>query len=739
MSPETQRRSTLPWLVALALLGVAAPARADLGGATINFFKLMIHEGGQPLAQPSNATTATWHYFNLAHCVCAQAAAGTEQSFAYQLTLTGATTVHKPLDMWIGASCDDVVQRPLNCTQVPNTGINDIAALQVTPAAPEISLFQLMNPKKDATACTPQVLSSTIWLLSDTTGNGTLDNLGSKSVDTDSLPPPLPTNFVADGAEGAIQLSWKAPLDNATDLYYFQALCAKPDGTPALASPSESPQYVTARSLCGVSSDLTITPSDVTTSTAAQVDAGVATLPDGLAKLDPAYICGGNASATATSLRIGGLDNGTPYTVVLLAIDKYGNAAGTYFTTTLTPQPVTDFWEDLHDRNSQVQGGFCLMADTYGDGGPLTSALRAFRDDDLAGSRAGRWLIDAYYAHVAPLGALVRGSLPLRIVAGVILLPVVAVALLWHYLTLPGLLALLALAVIARRRTRHCRRPAWRLGPATLLVGLIGSVVGLLGTSTAHADSSLQPYWDDDLAKSADEVDDGVPEVDWHAGVRLGPYTPGIDAQLGGGKPGPYAQMFGGYSLLPMLDVDRVVWRPFGHQLAVGGTVGYLNKTAHAYVNGSLPTDPNRMRSPGDENTFRLIPFALTATYRLTYLDDQWGVPVVPYARAGLAYYAWWVKAPNGGNAFVCDGGSTGATCPHNEAAGASLGATGTIGLSIRGERLDAQATKSMRESGIAHAGFFVELSLAKVDGFGSSKKLSVGDSTWFGGLDFEF
>jgi hypothetical protein len=31
------------------------------------------------------------------------------------------------------------------------------------------------------------------------------------------------------------------------------------------------------------------------------------------------------------------------------------------------------------------------------------------------------------------------------------------------------------------------------------------------------------------------------------------------------------------------------------------------------------------------------------------------------------------------------------------------------------------------------------ELSLAKVDGFGSDTKLAVGDRTWFAGVEFEF
>ena len=42
-------------------------------------------------------------------------------------------------------------------------------------------------------------------------------------------------------------------------------------------------------------------------------------------------------------------------------------------------------------------------------------------------------------------------------------------------------------------------------------------------------------------------------------------------------------------------------------------------------------------------------------------------------------------------------------------------------------------------ELGVEHAGLFVELVYANVDGFGSDDKLTVGDLTWFGGFNFEF
>ena len=99
----------------------------------------------------------------------------------------------------------------------------------------------------------------------------------------------------------------------------------------------------------------------------------------------------------------------------------------------------------------------------------------------------------------------------------------------------------------------------------------------------------------------------------------------------------------------------------------------------------------------------------------------------------------WWVSLTNGSLAKVCKGDGVEPDCSQNKALGASLGVTGSIGLAIRAERIDSSAAISMRQSGIQHAGIYGELSLAKVDGFGSSSKLSVGGRTWFAGVDFEF
>ena len=261
----------------------------------------------------------------------------------------------------------------------------------------------------------------------------------------------------------------------------------------------------------------------------------------------------------------------------------------------------------------------------------------------------------------------------------------------------------------------------------------------LFASGRAHAQT---PYWEQQTGDSADTTEPPAPDqVKWHVGVRLGPYTPAIDAQAGvtnSAGQGPYQAMFGGYSIMPMIDVDRFLWTGFG-QVGVGISLGYMGKSAHAWLDGSDPNDPDRGRSPGDTNSFRLIPLQLTGIYRFSYLDDEYGIPIVPYARAGFGYYVWWITAPDGDFAKVCNGGGTEPMCSQNTAAGASLGVVGSIGLAIRAERIDAAAAQSMRESGIQHAGFFAEINAGKVDGFGSSSKLSVGDTTWFAGAEFEF
>jgi hypothetical protein len=782
------------WL--LALLAVSGVAHADSGdlmnGASLTFtMRTWLHEDNSQENQlPKQDPQSTWQYFNLAHCQCSQfnysdptATLGVpwfEGNFNPELQFQNpGAPISQPVEVWTGSSCDVDTSRPLMCHAVTSADIADAQAIATMGGLTTISvpLFDLIAPVpvNGARTCEGTAKSGSVWLLAKTTG-GNYDFFRSKSYDIDTQPPFSPTAYTVTGGEGAIQIDFTPSTNNPSDIAYYQALCATESNSAAFTTPPFKPRYQTGHTLCNAQANIALkqvildddgkgTLGDTSTPTVdagvdaenfagpdagidapedagvdADVDASMEPEPDAnmggidvdvFGEQDAAFICGENPVPAATNLRITGLKNGTSYKVALLTIDKAGNASGVYFSHLITPQAVTDFWEDLHDNGSHVEGGFCLIAETYGDDNPLTNMLRRFRDDTLGGSGLGRALSRAYYATLGKLGVYVHGHLVLRIIAGILLLPVVVFALLWHLLTLPGLAILLALAVMMRRRALRLRMAQ---ASAVALV--------LLVASRAHAQS---PYWEDPSHTSESEQQlsdfDETGEVKWHVGVRAGPYIPGIDDQIGTknsqGK-GPYQAMFGGYNIVPMLDVDRVLWDRLG-QLGAGISIGYLGKSAKAFqttpIAGTTDIFP---RAPGDTNSFHLIPLALSAVYRFTYPDDEYGIPLIPYVRAGLGYYIWWVTAPNGDFASVCkDGGMS--PCEKDTAAGASLGFVGSIGLSLRAERIDAAAARSMRESGIEHAGFYAELSYGKVDGFGSSTKLSVGDTTWFAGAEFEF
>ncbi len=203
--------------------------------------------------------------------------------------------------------------------------------------------------------------------------------------------------------------------------------------------------------------------------------------------------------------------------------------------------------------------------------------------------------------------------------------------------------------------------------------------------------------------------------------------------------------MFGGAKLMTRFELDRYFLYPKG-QLGVGVGIGFFNASANAFeidANGDVAIDPDTMeplRSEGDTTKLRIIPLSLNAVYRFTALDDEWGVPVIPYGKLGLSWYVWRVTRPDGKKASVNVDPDCVADCEKNIARGGTTGYQATVGLSIRAERIDRKAAHALQEDmGVEHAGFFAEMTYAKVDGITGGDRLHVGDTTWFAGINFEF
>lgn len=630
--------------VALALLAPAANATPLSDGTVQLSLRLPPESGTGDFTDPNPDYLK--RYFNFARCKCDTDTMTKE----YQIEYTWVAPAPSPLPTqdlipWSGEGCNAemVSTRTSQCTQhelFSPTSIGTVKRVDYNARA------LMSHPADTMEPCPGEVRSVQHWLV---TQNGEAWDAMPQfhlaaEITADMKAPPLPTTLTLTPRESGIVLEWEA-LSDTTDVKYFQALCTKADGSRAHDSATSPAQYETPTSMCGAAYTYALANATLTN----PGPEPTADLPAPLAALDPTYVCG-EASGTARSITLDGLDNGTAYRVVLVAVDNSRNLAAIGIDQPITPQQVIDFWEELNNENPSLQGGLCIASvDGRGD---LGSAL------------------------------------------------VVA----------------LALGAVVRRRRRRSRRVA-RLLAASLV----------LAPALASAQASYSPYWQEDEADAL-----GMPEPTWTMGLRLGPYVPSIDAKFDS-SPGPYARTFLNDSVMFAVDVHRV-WPLLRGQLGVGVTAGYYSNSTQSFQDGTTPATENRPRAKGNMTRLSIVPTAITAIYRATIFDDEFGVPLVPYLRGGVAYDIWWIKNP-------ADELSTHMSCAtcDDRALGASIGLVGAVGLAVRAERIDPDAAASMMNSGLEHAGFFAELEMGWVDGFGNAKKLSVGDTTWFGGVSFEF
>jgi hypothetical protein len=718
-------------LTALGSLFLAGDAGASPQGGMFQFeLHIPDETGDNPDDLIVRSDEDVKRFFNYASCLC-----GTEFELQAQI-VNGSGTDPREVEIWAGSACDtymDNATREANCTKV-----------DVIPEADDITGVDERRFTVDDVASVlgcelGDTLTHGIYYMidDDVSGDANWACVDSQPISIDLNPPPAPTGAEANPGEGAINITWTAT--NQSDIRYYQALCKRAIGDPVAGEFGDAHQYLTARTQCGLEGRF------------ADSDPNNPLMPAELARLDPAFVCG-TSTGTETSMRIEGLQDMVSYHVALVAIDDAGNPSDIIYLNQVTPQPVRDFWEHYRAEGGQGRGGVCLATSTYGDDHPFTTAMRDFRDDVLAHSAVGRALIVKYYDYVAPLGAYVDGSIALRIVAMVALFPFVILAAFFAYV--PGLVQLLLFGFLAwrliRRRLRRggrlALRPRWVAGATALLV------LAAPALASAQSNGGFDPYWSSYDDDSQARVKVGRHHIKWNFNLKAGPYFPNIDdgvtAVEGGSSNGaPYAQTFGDTdSLMLALDLERYFLYPAG-QLGLSFSIGAMSASANAFQLSSdgtmIATDPitgEPLRANGEKTRFRLIPTTLSVVYRFTTLDDEMHIPLVPYGKLGLAYHLWWIKKPGGSTARVRVDPECVGSCESTRGLGASLGYAATLGIAIRAERIDKQAAVNLRnEMGIHHAGFFAELSYAKVDGFGSDKKLHVGDTTWYAGINFEF
>jgi hypothetical protein len=204
--------------------------------------------------------------------------------------------------------------------------------------------------------------------------------------------------------------------------------------------------------------------------------------------------------------------------------------------------------------------------------------------------------------------------------------------------------------------------------------------------------------------------------------LRFGPYSPDIDSEFDGQR-APHKEFFGNKSrLMSQIEFDYQLLRHVG-SLGLGVGVGYFTESGKNPTEAGVETD--------DRTTLRLFPFSLSAVYRFDLLYERARFPLVPYGKVGFDYVLWSVKNANGD---VPDDGVGG------RGQGGTWGWHAAVGLSFILDFLDPISAQQFDvEMGVNHTHLFVELGTWNVNGLGMANKLHVGDTTWAGGLLFEF
>jgi len=211
--------------------------------------------------------------------------------------------------------------------------------------------------------------------------------------------------------------------------------------------------------------------------------------------------------------------------------------------------------------------------------------------------------------------------------------------------------------------------------------------------------------------------------------LEMSGYRPSIDSEFSGSAR-PYQDVFGtGRGWTFRGGFSRALFSRWG-SLEVGAGIGWFSKSGRGFVSGTAGTTRS-----SDRTELRILPLSLSLAYRLDYFVDHGGFPLVPYARASLERWQWWVTNGSGNTASVVGGGASGS--------GATSGWSAGLGLSFLLDFLDPVLAREMdRDTGINHAYVFAEASRSRVNDFGSKKSWNLSDDakvSWSFGLHFSF
>lgn len=204
--------------------------------------------------------------------------------------------------------------------------------------------------------------------------------------------------------------------------------------------------------------------------------------------------------------------------------------------------------------------------------------------------------------------------------------------------------------------------------------------------------------------------------------LKLGGFKPmiGSEAGLTGN---PYDQVFGATAMLLFeVEVDRYLYQGIG-AAGIAVSIGYAEKYGHALVASS-----GGATASAETAGFFVLPIRVGGVYRFDWAALKYGVPLVPYLKAGLVYTPWWTT--KGGQIEYADG---------KRGAGGRFGYGGTAGLGLMLDVLEPRLARDFAvDVGVKHSYLFAEFTYEDVNDFGQPG-LDLSSRHWMFGVSFDF
>jgi len=355
---------------------------------------------------------------NLARCLCDEWSEQNDPySYYFEMQYQGAYDGSE-VYFYIGNDCANVAVALSECSEIGALNVNSFQ--DQTHYIP-VPVNHLVDPGEGI--CKAQASSSTFYVFSNLEGRTVAFDEG---VSYDTKAPAAPQDVRVVGGEGSLSVSWSVDTVTEDGVEYFNVLCAEAGAPSAIAS-ADKADWVDSEDVCGKVLTLGATEEGESCPDGALVSGG---------RAHPCYVCASVAS-TASSVRITGLENGTAYSVAVVAVDEYRNASPLSEVVDATPVPTTDFAEHYRLSGGAADGDYCFIATAvYGDRDhPFVQVLRTFRDVALLTNPPGRAFVRWYYRNGPAWASWVEDSPLATSALKVILFPIVLFAAL--LLTLP--------------------------------------------------------------------------------------------------------------------------------------------------------------------------------------------------------------------------------------------------------------------------------------------------------------